>query len=369
MPPVRVLDVQGTHFDMGYQHGLAYASDIRHLAAERMHLSCEPTWTGRALSRETVLELAEACLEAHCDYAPELVEQLEGISKATGVSLPELIIANGFTDFVDLVYNAPGQPAVSAKHGKAEHGNECTALLIGPQATDQGGILAQTWDMHATARPHVILLRARPANEPAFIAFTLTGCVAMIGMNEAGIAIGINNLVGADGQVGVTWPFVCRKALAQDNLEDALACITSARLAGGHNYMLIDASGRGYNIEAMATTCVITPLENDDVLAHANACRHDITQAVERPLSRELEVDSACRHDRALALLNQRPIQPEHLMELMRNREDGPYSICAMSEPPFYSETCGAIIMRPAERDLWAVWGLPIDHPFEHFAL
>ncbi|MEZ4609969.1 MAG: hypothetical protein R2838_06930 [Caldilineaceae bacterium] len=40
--------------------------------------------------------------------------------------------------------------------------------------------------------------------------FTITGCVGMIGMNEHGVAVGINNLLGRDGRPGVHWPFVVR---------------------------------------------------------------------------------------------------------------------------------------------------------------
>ena len=37
----------------------------------------------------------------------------------------------------------------------------------------------------------------------------------MIGMNEQGVAVGINNLLDKGGRVGVHWVFVIRKMLAQ----------------------------------------------------------------------------------------------------------------------------------------------------------
>ena len=49
---------------------------------------------------------------------------------------------------------------------------------------------------------------------PDFLTFTVTGCIGMIGMNSAGITVGVNNLMATDGQIGVTWPFVVRKILA-----------------------------------------------------------------------------------------------------------------------------------------------------------
>ncbi len=364
MPPIRILEISGSPYEMGFTHGQQYARQIREITAERIHLCSDETWTGRNLSRKDVLALAEQCLEAHYAYAPDQMLQLEGVADATGLTLAELIITNGFTDFVDVIYNVD---AVRSEPSRIA--NECTAVLVGPDAAAGGqGMMSQTWDMHATATPYVVLLRGRPEGRPAFLALTITGCVGMIGMNEAGIAVGINNLVGADGQVGVTWPFVCRKVLNQTNLDDALACITEAPLAGGHNYLLMDAAGQGYNVEAMASALHITELDGG-ILTHANQCHHDVTQAAERSSGDEAIADSATRVNRAQQFLSGGRITPEKLMALTRDRSDGAYSVCAMSDPPYYSETCCAAVMRPTTHELWGVWGLPTENDYQRFVV
>lgn len=365
MPKLRVLTLSGSHYDMGFQHGKAYADQIREVTEERIKLSCDETWTGRNLAQDHVLELAEECVPYHERYAPDIMQQLHGMSDATGISIPELVIASGFTDFADVIYNAlEREPKVPI------YGNECTLWMVGgEQVSDKRGMLSQTWDMHATATPYVIMIHGKPDDEPEFMALSLTGCVAMIGMNEAGICVGINNLAGADGQPGVTWPFVCRKIMQQTTIEDALECITSATLAGGHNYMLMDDKGNGYNIEAMSTKTVVTPL-NGDALVHANICIHDETRTVERPIDENYIEDSDLRLNRAAVNLSEKVnLTEKDMMELMKNREDGAYSICSMSEAPFYSETCAAIVMKPETRDIWAVWGLPNKNEYEHFSL
>ena len=147
--------------------------------------------------------------------------------------------------------------------------------------------------MHDSATPHVVMLRGKPESKPEFLAFTTVGCVGMIGMNSEGVAIGINNLGGADGQVGVTWPFVIRQALEQSTADDALACITDAKLAGAHNYLLMDKTGRGYNIEAMPTQTHITELE-DEPLVHTNHCLTS-TCSVERTREETSQASSEAR--------------------------------------------------------------------------
>ncbi|MEZ4635420.1 MAG: hypothetical protein R2856_10715 [Caldilineaceae bacterium] len=45
---------------------------------------------------------------------PDLMDELRGIADATGLSLAELVIANGFTDFVDTVYTYAHQQQETA---------------------------------------------------------------------------------------------------------------------------------------------------------------------------------------------------------------------------------------------------------------
>ena len=357
---IRVLELSGSPFEMGNTHGAAYRDAIRHFAEERVRLSGDPLWTGRTLSRPEVLDLAEACLAEHERFAPELVEELRGMAKATNLSLAELLIVNGFTDFIDTVYNVgPDKPKPAAPVGA----DNCTAFLV-PDGLAQGqGFFGQTWDMHDSATPHVILLRGRPKDAPDFLCFTTVGCVGMIGMNEAGVAVGINNLLGADGQVGVTWPFVIRKMLQAETAQEALEILQTARLAGAHNYLIMDAAGTGYNVEASATVQYVTPLENEPVV-HTNHCLADATKRAERTRDAFSQGSSEERAAQAQTLLSRKNVTVEDLQVLTQND-----TICVRSAPPKHVETCGAAIMRPATGDFWAVWGLPTENEYEHFSV
>ncbi len=363
MGKIRVLEISGTPREMGRQHGQAYAEDIRRLAEERVRLSSDPIWTGVRLPRERVLALAEECLAAHEIYAPELVEELRGMADATELSLPELIILNGFTDFTDTLYALKYVESSSAGVEMQAHG--CTAFIVGDDAALDGhGFYGQTWDMHASATPYVTLLHLHPLDAPAVLVFTITGCVGMLGMNAAGIAIGINMLMATDGRTGVTWPFVVRKALAQTNIDAALECITSAKLAGAHNYMLFDKEGRGFNVEAMAQRFTVTELDGA-ALAHTNHCLADYTRAVEQERDPNLQANSEARLAAAYEALSAGSITPETLMALTRDRG----AICRSADPVYHVETCGATIMRPYSGDFWAVWGLPHENEYEHFSI
>lgn len=367
MPKLRVLEIGGTPHEMGYQHGKPYIQEIRDLTEERLHLSGDPRWIGgRSLTREQVLALGELCVAEHWAYSPELMEELEGMSQATGLGLAELVILNGFTDFVDVAanYDRVMNPQLAA-HPAAD---DCTAFVVPNVASPDGhGFIGQTWDMHETALPYVLLLKGRPKNKPAFLLFTITGCIGMIGMNDAGIAIGINNLTGNDGQIGVTWTFVVRKVMEQTNLDDALKCITSAKLAGAHNYFLADSTGRGFNIEAMSTRYHITEV-GEKSLVHTNHCIADQLMPLERPRLPASQLSSETRLSRAQELLSGGKITLDLLMALTRDRAVGS-GICVLPEAPVFIETCGAAIMRPATREFWAIWGPPIHGEYERYVV
>lgn len=381
MPKLRLLEVSGTPFEMGRQHAAAYPKEIQELTEDRLSLSSDKNWTGKQLSRQEVLAIGQACLPYHEAYAPELLEELRGVGDVTGLSLTELVILNGFTDFIDAIYSAEEkdlknlvgtngtvQAAVRPPEFIPAHpaGDDCTAFIVSPDAATEGhGFVGQTWDMHETATPYLVLLHGKPAGGLRFLAFTIIGCIGMIGMNEAGITVGINNLVAGDGRPGVTWPFVVRKVLAQKNLDDALACITTAHLAGGHNYLLADSTGRGYNVEAMASRYHVKEVKTGS-LVHTNHCLVAQNVDVERARLPRSRASSETRLSRGEEMLNRNQITLTDLMTLTRDHS-AVNGICVHPEEPFYLESCGAAIMRPATGEFWAVWGRPCENEFEHF--
>jgi isopenicillin-N N-acyltransferase like protein len=339
----RVLRLAGTPAERGRAHGLAEAASIRQYTEERVTLAADGSWAGRPATRADVLALAEEMLPAHRAYAPDLSDEMVAMAAAAGISPAEAVVVGGFTDFVDAVRARAAASSIEE--------DDCTAVL-------SAEYLAQTWDMHASATPHVVMLDVRDAT-PSLV-FSTVGCLGQIGMNAAGIAIGITNLVGTDGRVGVTWPFVVRKVLQQTTLEAALSCIVDAPLAGAHDYLLLDSTGAGYNVEAMPTHQAITRL-GATPLVHTNHCLDTESARREAERAPALLASSRDRLARAFALTRE-PLDLEGLVALTRDP-----GVCRRSQPPYHVESSGAVVMRPKTRELWAVWGVPADHEYEHF--
>lgn len=358
---VPTLDLVGTPFEFGVAHGRAFRAAIRAYAEERVALAGGAAWTGRELSRREVLALAEACVEPHRAYAPDLMTELEGMAEAADVSLAELIVVGGFTDFIDTV---AGANRAGGARLETRALDDCTAFLVpGSRMADGAAAFGQTWDMHESSTEHVVLLRGRPKGAPAFLTFTTAGSLAMIGMNETGLSVGINNLMSADGRVGVTWPFVVREMLKAEDLAGALAALERAPLAGGHNYLVLDATGAGANVEAMPTARHVTPLA-DSAVVHTNHNLHDETRAVERPREPASQADSEARLADAARLLDRHALTVGDLQAVTAHEAN----ICHRGEAPRFVGTCGGVVTRPAGREMWAVRGLPSEGSYQRFA-
>lgn len=354
--PIRVTPLLGSPQQRGEAHGAAHAHEIRHYAAERVAIIGSGSWSGRPVGRADALALAASMLPAQEAYAPDLHAEMLAMAAAAGISPEEALIVGGFTDIVDTM-RAMGGEGLPVD-------DDCTAVVVPDHRADGAGFVAQTWDMHDSATEHVVLLDVQPDDGPAALVFSTVGCIGQIGMNEAGIAVGINNLVAADGRIGVTWPLVVRKVLQQTVFEDALAAIVDADVAGGHSFLLLAADGRGCMVEAMPTHREVFPLD-DEVLVHTNHCLVPATIAREALRPDDLQASSVARLRHAAHLLEHGPVDPERLMDLTRDGD----AICRTSQAPHHVESCGAAVMRPATGDFWACWGLPSENDFHRFGV
>ncbi len=379
-PPIRQLDLAGSPEEMGNAHGRAHAAEIRHYAEHRVDLVAGGLWSGGPLKRGAVLELADACLDAHESFSPRLHAEMLSMAAVAQITPAEAIVVGGFTDFVDTVRAVAG-----GSHPVSVSEDDCTAFLVPASLAEaDAAMLGQTWDMHDTATDHVILARLQPDAGPGVMVFTTVGCLGQIGMNTHGVCVGINNLVGNDGRFGVTWPTVMREMLAQSSATEALDVLLGADLAGAHNYLILDSAGCGFNVEAMPSIRAVQSL-GDMPLVHTNHVTNPEARRFEGERDAAMMADSRHRLQLAAELLSGCgadgavgadgasdnladdlvPIDVKQLMELTGE----PSAICRRPDARYRIETSGAVIMRPRSADLWACWGQPADNDYQHFSV
>ena len=355
-PPIRVLDVSGSPEERGHTHGAAFADEIRSYTEERIALVMSGQWSGGPMPRADVLDLAESMIVPHEKHSAALAAEMHAMAAAAGITSAEAIIVGGFTDFVDAV-----RAELGGAHPTAVIEDDCTAFVVpGSRTADSRGLYGQTWDMHDTATEHVILLRVQPDDGPSALVFTTCGALGQIGMSETGVCVGINNLTATDGVPGVTWPQVVREALNQQTAQQAKDVVLGANLAGGHNFLMLDAEGFGYSIEAMPSARPFDRLAGD-ALVHTNHTLFESSSAVQGERVGALQASSLKRLEVARELLDAEGLGVDDLIAVTRE----PSAVCQVAVDPYRVESSGAVIMKPATREFWACWGVPSQNEFQ----
>jgi isopenicillin-N N-acyltransferase-like protein len=284
------------------------------------------------------------------------------------VPAADIVVLNHYTDLRDLDPDpaawrpAPTRdaPELGGSGGGAGGagglgGDGCSVLWA---ESPTGRVLGQTWDMHATAIPYVMVLRvpSSPAG-PAATLLTVTGCVGMAGASAARVAVAINNLFSTDATLGVVWPAVVRRALQCQTARAARDAIAASPIGSGHHYFVADRA-EAFAIEASGTRRREV-FRGGPVYCHTNhsldaevAARSKVPAAsTTYDRMRWLEADLARAPVRDLADAWRR----------LGSDEGWPRSVCtnmATPESPHGAATCGAFAVNLDTGELWAQQGL-----------
>ena len=278
---LRTFSVSGPPRRMGEAFGEEFRDDIRRLTESRIAHLIEHVAVhgqGRTVTRAAALALAAGTVDAHRAYCPSIWEEFAGIAAAAGLSVEDLLIGNGFTDFRDLALLAGGGPV-----GEAEPPGECSAFLV-PACLSAavGPIVGQTWDMHQDAVEFLVVLHRKPDDGPETLGLTTTGCLCLIGMNSEGVAVGNTNLVPTDARVGVNYLFTITRALQCSSAAEAAEAVIDTPRLSGHDFYMADEK-HAFNVESTAARHVLTEVA-DDVFVHTNHYLDGELQRLEAPL-------------------------------------------------------------------------------------
>lgn len=319
--------------ERGRVHGETFRQDIRTLAEIRTGL-ISAAWFLQG--PEKVRERAQEHLPLLREYDADLYQEFQGIAEGSGLSEADLLILNHYTDLRDL--------------GLAVEALEEGCTILHTRYGDEV-LIGQTWDMHATAGPYVIMLYL--PDEGVWVQ-TVTGCMALCGMNRHGLAVAINNLVMGDARVGVSWPTLVRKMLRDDSVLQAEQTLVSTRVGSGHHYLLSD---RKLSVawEISGSESAVTFHGEQGVYIHANHCLDTKMSAISQISPTSTTQQRQCQAEGLLAD-NPHP-SPQHLWEMMACRVNFPYSLFTdrrTPDNPHGVATCARVLMDCKRGEIWA---------------
>lgn len=339
-------------FVRGRFHGRALAREIGELARIRSELAQSQ---GLFRSDRQLIEVAERHLPILESFDEALYQELLGIAEGAGISPARIVILNHYTDLKDL------DPAsvlglVEGRGAPRDRDDECSMIAA---ATSEGALLGQTWDMHGSAAPYVVMLHVPTLGQrPAAWLLSIAGCLGMAGMNAAGVGVTINNLRSQDARVGLIWPALVRRVLAETSASAGREIVMGAPLGSGHHYAVVDTA-RAFGIETSGR--LVEPWAELDMSRIGDAFHHEnhcLGTEVARVSSIGATSTTLERHALLEHALREKPISGgRDLWALLGSHEGFPRSVCthlATSESPHAMLTCAGVLMNLSEKRLWA---------------
>ena len=346
-----VIRVEGTAYEMGYQHGKQSPELIQYMAREA--LLKEVRRYSKKADLSWMAELAKEYEPFIREYAPHLLEEIRGIGDGAGITYQEALMLQCRSE---LAYKV-----------KAEA--ECTSFGLERERSATGEVIVgQNLDLGAAMEDGAVILFLYPAKGPAILTWTLAGTVGQFGLNSAGLGRCGNVLISSGWRVGLPTTILFRRILEQSSVKEAEAFMAGAYRAKSNNFMLGDETGCVANLETTVTDFrVLQP--KDGIVTHTNHYLHP--DLIPGEMFYDVN-DSAVRLRRLNELLagSPRKIAPERLKAFLADHANAPHTICKHVEKDSpRAKTVASGILYPESRTMEVCPGNPCTSQFTTYRL
>lgn len=347
------LDCEGTHFEIGLYYGKTRKSSVQRSVDLMESLLRYSPWS---IDRKEITRTVMKFLDIVEAFDPDGVAFVRGQAEGAGVRFEE---AFALRCILEIMINYQSLSAM------------CTSFAIGGSATETGKtIVGQNVDWHRESP--VDLLRIRYQNGVKAFSIFLCGA-SYYHMTSTGLANCANMTVNMKQPSGAHVPisFYIAKAMHQNNLRDAGDILK--RAARGYGYCHIaDADGNMIGIESVDNHLMELQPSNH-ILVHANHYESDCFK--EGDLYSHIAPCSPNRAKRMRAFIDKHhgSITPEHMMQILRDHQNHPHSICRHineTDPvTMPSDSRTSFIMIPEDGRLLITNGPPCENEYSEYQL
>jgi isopenicillin-N N-acyltransferase-like protein len=353
--PPPLVEVSGTHREMGQQIGEASREQVQHSVVnahtliEQSYAAVELTWEGAKIQSRKYLPFAE---ERYAQY----VEELRGIAEGANVSFDDLMVVN----------------AMEAVTMDALHLTRCTSFAVNETRTADGHVLvAHNEDWVPEDENDVYVISARPRDDPPFLAMTYGGLLPNVGFNAHGIAQLIDSVYPNDSRIGIPRLVVARAVLAARRISGALGRTLISHRAAGYNHMIVHESGEMYSVEVSSRRFDILH-GTDGYLVHTNHYLSPTMKEIEK--DPEELISSRVRYFRANRLLRENNAHSiKSLQAVQKDHVNLPNSICNHNitriDPLDRESTITALVIDLTAREMHIAWGNPCQNTYHMYHL
>ena len=350
-----VVELKGSFKQMGQQFGEACRSEINELYEIRLQAAMTHAKDrGREYTIEEALALAAGNLSIVQEYDADIYEETLGIAEGCGLSLAQVFILQGLTDFRDYL-----------SWGKIADGFGCTAIGIAPEKSSSSSLLmAQNWDLGTSNMKYVCMVKRQPNKGPKSCSLTVYGGLSMVGMNSEGIAVGTTNIKTTDSRPGVHYLNILHKTMKCKSMDEAERAITHAPRSGAHFYMVGDSKGNFKGFECSALKHVEMNM-NNGVFSH---CNHILAPSLQSLQAEDMGPSTCQRQKRIDVLLDRTEFSVDSIKEILSDHDGDQLAICRHDVGEGIS-TNATVIMDPQNGVVHACRSYPHEGIWQKFSL
>jgi isopenicillin-N N-acyltransferase-like protein len=346
------ITLEGPPFERGYQHGQRFADQIR----RTIQTYCPPRW----FAAPEVKTLEQRLLGSMCAQFPELVIEMVGISKGSGISFDQITLLN-----LVLATNDLESDALSSTFKLT-----CTAL--GFADGDVGPIAGKNCDESPKAVPFYLFQTVRPDRGMAYMCISWVGTVwAEAGLNEAGLALMQTAGPSAPNQDGhgIVCNIAPRPVIEQcRTTQEAVEMLARMDVAGwGMGAVIADTAGNLVTIEKSYDHHAVMPAQ-DGVSFCTNHFVHPAMQGM-LPIAHEgIAANSVARYGTLTTLFRQLswPRTGQGLKSALAYHGEAGF-VCQHGDAGLYSNYY--CIAFPRTRQLWLGDGNPCQGQYTIYHL
>ena len=310
--PILVANLSGEGYALGLQHGQFFKKEIALLVAK---------W--KANVEKDLKQPADSILRAFFDYAhfdeaikkwtPELYEEVRGIADGSGQSFHDIMVQSLLDEF--WVWQDANQ-------------HHCSGIGV-PARNGKPAYIAQNMDLEAYTEGFQVLLHLEATDKnPEQYILTYPGCIALNGLNEAGVGACMNTLMQLKAKaMGLPVAFIVRGILNHTKRDDVLQFIQNVPHASGQNYIL-GIRDEVFDFEASANKVVrFDPQNANGTVYHTNhpLANDDLKDKYKNPE----RGNSGIRLTSVQGRIQNLPVvKDEDLMATLRAKDDPKNPVC-----------------------------------------
>ena len=267
------IEVSGTPYEMGKQHGVALKDQIIDAVAD-YKASVKKLFGEENAQLIFYWVLNEAKFKQDIEkQIPNVIEELKGIADGAGVSFDDVLLTNMFEEVYEA---APSRFGLKPINAPRQGGTSFTV------ASGKKRFSGQNMEYSGNLQGKQLVIRYQYSNRQ-LLTYGFVGQIGGVGVNSNGLSVFVTTLPQGKKreQDGLGSTFVRRMLLEQNSVDSAIAKLAATPRFAGTNYILTDFT-KGVIIESDAADAILREQTNEkpfvvgtNHVLHLNH-RHDI---------------------------------------------------------------------------------------------